>query len=185
MVGSRQTFQPGVLVRRENREGLAGLGEDFVAVENRLVLAVDERNTACLQAFGNGRIARLARRFVIAVGEDGGHAKLDGKRRNFVARPAVPNDQAATAGTQGGIEFDQRFANEMNAPVLAGGQRIKDVGIENEGAVNVAGIAQGRTEGGVVVVAQVAAEPDQGFFVVHGWFVPPRRLKFHLWTTST
>jgi hypothetical protein len=37
----------------------------------------------------------------------------------------------------------------------------------------------------VVVVAQVAAEPDEGFFLVHGWFVPPRRLKFQSWTTST
>jgi len=97
----------------------------------------------------------------------------------------MSNDQAAAAGAQGCVQFDERFANEMDAPVVTGVQRIENVGIENEGAKNVAGVAHGRTEGGVVVVAQVAAEPDQGFFVVHGWFVPPRRLKFHLWTTST
>ena len=89
------------------------------------------------------------------------------------------------AGAQGGIELDQGFADELHASVLAAGQRVEDVGIEDEGAMDLAGIAQGRAESGVVVVAQIAAEPDQGFFLVHGWFVPPRRLKFQSWTTST
>jgi hypothetical protein len=97
----------------------------------------------------------------------------------------MTDDQAAAPGAQGGIELDQGFADELHASVLAAGQRVEDVGIEDEGAMDLAGIAQGRAESGVVVVAQIAAEPDQGFFLVHGWFVPPRRLKFQSWTTST
>ena len=40
------------------------------------------------------------------------------------------------------------------------------------------------TQGGMVMVTQVATKPDKGFFFFHGWFVPPRRLKFQSWTTS-
>ena len=66
----------------------------------------------------------------------------------------------------------------MDAAVLTSGQGIENVAVENEGAVDLSGLAKRRAEGGVVVVAQVAAKPDEGFFSVHGWFVPPRRLKF-------
>jgi hypothetical protein len=65
------------------------------------------------------------------------------------------------------------------------GQRVEDVAVEDEGAIHLPCLGKGRAERGVVVVAQIAAKPDQGFFLVHGWFVPPRRLKFQSWTTST
>ena len=51
-------------------------------------------------------------------------------------------------------------------------QCIEDFAVKNKGAKHLIGCGKGRRKGGVVIVAQIAAEPDKGFFVFHGWFVP-------------
>jgi len=97
----------------------------------------------------------------------------------------MADNQPAAFGAQGGIEFNQRFTDEMNAAVTPAGQSVENLAVENKDAKNLFCTGQGRAQGGVIMVAQVAAKPDKGFFFFHGWFVPSRRLKFQSWTTST
>jgi len=115
---------------------------------------------------------------VITIGVDGRHPDGAGQFGNLFACPAVAHDQAAAPGLQRGVEFAQRFMDEMHAPVTLRRQRIKDLAVEDEGAMDLARFGQGRAQGRMVVVAQVATEPDESFFVFHGWFVLRRRLEF-------
>lgn len=78
----------------------------------------------------------------------------------------------ATRGTRQGVErriqLGQAGVDELDAAVGARGQRVKDGGIEDEGAMHALGEAQGVVERSVIEAAQVAAEPDEGgghFFV--------------------
>jgi hypothetical protein len=62
---------------------------------------------------------------------------------------------------QFGVHAHQAVADELHAPVGAR-QRVEDVAVEDEGAPHLARGAQRVVQRGVVVGAQVAAQPDQG-----------------------
>ena len=124
-------------------------------------------------------------RLVITIGKYGRGTKLAGEGWDFPIRPTMTNNQPAAPGAQRGIKFDQRFTDEMDAPISFRGQGVKNLAIKNKGAIDVVGFGQRRAERRMVVVAQIAAEPDQGLFNFHGWFVPRRRLKFQSWKSST
>ncbi len=177
-VGCGQPLQPGIPVRGEYREGPAGLRLHLVSGEDHLILPGMEGDAALPQGGGDPVVARLGRRLVVAVGMHGGDPEFARERRNFVLRPAVAHDQATAAPAQRRVEFDQRVADEMHAAVAPRRQRVEYGPVEDEGAVHLAAARQRGGERGMIVVAQVAAEPDEGFFFVHGWFVPRRRLEF-------
>jgi DNA photolyase len=86
----------------------------------------------------------------------------------LAARAAVQHDQAAAATAEGGVELPDRVPDELDAPVRARGERVEDLGVEAERAVDAPRLLQRVVQGGVVVVAQVAAEPHQGGVVGHG-----------------
>src|SRR5574343_557709 len=73
--------------------------------------------SASWQPFGDFAIAGLGRRFVVAVGKNAGYPEFAGQGGNFLGWPAVADDQPAAPGAQGGIEFEQRGVDEMNATV--------------------------------------------------------------------
>ncbi len=105
---------------------------------------------------------------VVVVGVDRLHAQPGGQRRYLVGRPAVAHDQPgaldAVRGrerTQFGVDADQAVAYEFDAAVLPG-QGVEDVAVEDEDAPDLARGAQCVVQCGVVVGAQVAAQPDQG-----------------------
>ena len=52
--------------------------------------------------------------------------------------------------------------NEFDPPVGRVGQRIQDVAVEGEGADHLPRLPRRVMERGVVEIAQIAAEPDQG-----------------------
>jgi hypothetical protein len=99
---------------------------------------------------------------VVAVGEHGLHVELARQRRNLVHRHGMPHDEPAAQPAQLGLQLDQRFADELHAPVGAG-QPVQDRLVEDEDADHLAAGPQRAIEGGVVVHAQVAAEPHEPF----------------------
>jgi hypothetical protein len=105
-------------------------------VEDGLILRALERDAGGAQAFLDVVIALLGRRFVVAVGDHPAYPQFCRQCRDLAAGRAVPNDQAAAPGAQGGVQFVQRGVNEVDAPVLAGRQGIEDFAIEHENAVN-------------------------------------------------
>lgn len=65
---------------------------------------------------------------------------------------------------------------ELHTPVGAGGQRVEDLAVEDERAPHGAAARERFGERGVVLAAQVAAEPDEGAFggQAHGRRIVPR-----------
>jgi hypothetical protein len=63
--------------------------------------------------------------------------------------------------TQFGIHADQAVADELHAPV-GPGQGFQDRAVEDKGAPHLPRCPQRMVQGGVVVGAQVAAQPDEG-----------------------
>ena len=131
-----QSFQPGVLVRCENRVRFAGERQDFSTVEDDLVLEQLEANPGPAERTRNPGIPMFALRFVIAVGKHCSDAEGAGQARDFFGGAALANDQATTMLAQHGVEFDQRLANERNAAIGAFAQGIEYLAIEDERAVH-------------------------------------------------
>ena len=67
---------------------------------------------------------------------------------------------------QASVELDQRVADEGHAPVVPG-QSVQDVGVEDEHAPDAAAGLERVVQGGVVLRAQVAAEPYEGSLEGH------------------
>ena len=63
------------------------------------------------------------------------------------------------------VELAERLADEFDAPVGARVvvrlERVEDLAVEDEGAMDAPGAPQRLAERGVIGVAQVAAEPDK------------------------
>jgi hypothetical protein len=73
----------------------------------------------------------------------------------------VANDQGAAAGAQAEVELDQRLANEVDAAIASCVERIEDLPIKDEDAMNAPPAPQRLRERGMIVIPQVAAKPDQ------------------------
>ena len=128
-----------------------------------------QRHAALGQQSAHAGVAGQRRGFVVVAGVDGLHAQGGGQRRDLLVRPAVAHQQGGAFDAvrsrqraQFGVHADQAVADEFHAPVLPR-KRIKDVAVEDEGAPHLARRAQRVVQGGMVVGAQVAAQPDQGF----------------------
>ena len=85
----RQTPQPGALVSGENVEGRACGTENFVTVEDHLILVQAEFPALSGQALGDIGVTGARRRLVIAAGVHLGSVELLGQRRNQAACRAV------------------------------------------------------------------------------------------------
>jgi hypothetical protein len=77
------------------------------------------------------------------------------------ARPTCPAGPARQQ-VERGIEFSDRIPDELDAAVRALGQSIEDRGVEDECAMDALETAQRMIERSMVVIAQVAAKPDEG-----------------------
>jgi hypothetical protein len=114
-------------------------------------------------------VALAGGRLVVLVGEDRVHAERGGEARDRVARAVVAHDEVAAPGAQPGLQLGHAAVDEFHPPVGARRERIEDFAVEDEGAVDAPGRAQRVVEPGVVVAAQVAAEPEKrGVVRLHG-----------------
>jgi len=84
--------------------------------------------------------------------------------RDFVRRNRVTYDQSrmglAGKPPQGIVQADQRFSDELHAPV-APWQGFEDGTVEYEDTVHLFTGLEGPGQGGIVVRAQVAPKPHQ------------------------
>ena len=101
-------------------------------------------------------------RFVIATPVDSLHAEFARELRDEVTSAAMQYPQTATLLAERLVQFRDRAVDKGHPPVSAIFQGVKDLGVEDEHAMHLGGIGQRVVQRGVVVVAQVAAEPDQG-----------------------
>ena len=163
-VKGRELLQPGVLVGREYRERLAALGQHLVALEDDLVLERVEGDAVARQRVVHRAVARKCGGFVVAVGDHAGHTQFARQLRDDVAGAAVAHDEPAAQRAQRSVQLGHRGVDEFDPAVGLqpfGQQFVQDVGVEHEHAPHRPAGAQRMVEGGVVVDAQVAAEPDQ------------------------
>jgi hypothetical protein len=100
------------------------------------------------------------RRFVIAVGVDGGNLQARRKLRNLVARVSVQDVQSTPGGLQGRLQLAHRLPDERD-PAIPPRQRIQDLLVEDKGAVDCAMGFERPMQRGMVKIAQVAPEPDE------------------------
>ena len=116
------------------------------------------RASAC----GDVGVARRRRGLVVAVREHGARrrarARAPGSRRARArgARRARRRARASAASSS-----TTRLPDELDAAVVAARQRVEDLAVEHERAIDRAAPRQRVIQRGVVEVAQVAPEPDQ------------------------
>ena len=88
-----------------------------------------------------------------------------GQHNDLVRRMALAHDHArAGAPGEAGevpVEFDDAGVDELD-PAVCTGQRIEDLGVEDEHAPDPARGAQRVVQRGVIFDAKVTAEPDEG-----------------------
>jgi hypothetical protein len=68
--------------------------------------------------------------------EDGIDTELDGQHRKLVAGSAMPHDETAASVSKRRVQLLQALAQKNDATVGLVGQRVEDLAVENEGAVN-------------------------------------------------
>ena len=89
------------------------------------------------------------------------HSERGGELGDRVPGARMPDDQPAAARAQRGVELAHAVPDEFDAAVVRRGQRIEDLAIEDERAVDRARVPERVAEGRMVEVAQVAPEPDE------------------------
>ncbi len=171
-VESVELLQPCVLVRGEDGERAAGAGQQLVPLEDRLVLEGVKRDPRRAEGARHLGVAVLCGRLVVVVRVDGRDGELACEPRDRVARTAVQHGEPAAAAAKARVELGHRVPDELDAPVGAGGQRVEDLGVEAERAVDTAVRFQRVVQGGVVVVAEIAPEPHQRGVAVGGHATP-------------
>jgi len=163
-IGGGELCPPGARVGREHGIRRAGFSQYFVALEDHLILAVHKGASACGQLPRHRAIALQRGGLVIAIGIHGRHAERRRQPGNLRDGAAVADDQAAAVCPERIGKFQDRAADEVDAPLRArpvAAQQFQNVAVENENAEHPRMAAQGLRQGGMIEVAQIAPEPDQ------------------------
>ena len=163
-VGRCQRLEPGVAVRREHRERLAGL-RDSTSSRSKMTWSLNVRKAMPRSASARATAAsRIAGGGLVVV------VRVDGVRRRARRRAAgslgaacawttmSPPPRARSAASSS--TSDSRM-NSTRRSVRVG-KRVEDLAVEDERAVDLARLAQRVVQRRVIEVAKVAAEPDQG-----------------------
>ena len=124
-------LQPGIPVGREHAEGLAGLGQHLVALEDHLILEIFVADALRRELLRDLAVAHDRVRLVVTIGEHLVHAQLKGQTRHFVLRATMAHDEACAGatgllrqGVERSIEFGQTAMNEFDPTIAARRQRI-------------------------------------------------------------
>ena len=156
--------QPGAQIGRENAIGLAGLGQNFLALKDHMVFHAAPGDALARQRSLHLGVTRQGLRLIVVGAVDGMHAQFGGQLGDFIDGPAMAHDQPragmARQRAQLGVQTRQRTHNELHAPV-GPGQGVQDVAVQHKDAVQARARLQGGGQGGVVFQAQVAAQPHQ------------------------
>ena len=108
------------------------------------------------------RVAGQGLRLVIVRGKDHTRAHGPGHCGNLCHRVAMAADEPGVGchSAQGGVDFRQRVAYELQAPVTTR-QGVEDAGVEHKHQHDLLRGLNGRVQRSMVMQAQVAAQPDQ------------------------
>ena len=134
--------------------------EHLALLKHHMVLHLLQDHALGLQGLGHGGVPRAGGGLVVLGGKHGLHAQRLGQLRYLLARISVQHDQAGRSrsrnAAQRRIQLHQGLAYELHAPVLAR-QRLQNRAVEDEHAVHLRALRQGRCQGRVVLQAQIAA----------------------------
>jgi hypothetical protein len=151
---------PRVAIRGEDRERAARAAHDLVLLEEGLVLREVQSPSLAFECGAHRFIAPPRRGLVVAVREHGVHAQVASETRDGARGFVVHHVQAAAALAQALAQRDDGPVDELDAPV-APGEAIEDRAIEHENAMQLPACARRLVQAGIVLVAQVAPEPEE------------------------
>jgi len=157
----RESLEPGSLVGGKHGEGFSSKGEDFLTVKDDLILETLEANAAASEFRCNLGVTRLGQRFVVPVGKDRVNAKLVCECRDLVDGARAPDNETTASPLQSEVQFKQRTVDELHPEITLVRQRFENIEVKEKCAKNGMRAPQGFGEGRVVVVAQIASEPDK------------------------
>ena len=135
-VEGAKTLQPGVLVRGEHAEGPACARQDLVLLEDDLIFEGVELDALLQQSALHRPVALERSRLVVVVGIDRLSVQQTRQLRDLVSRTAVQYQQRAAHLLEGRAQLHDALPDEFHAPVSPAGQRIQDLGVEYENAVD-------------------------------------------------
>ena len=164
--------QPGVLVGGEHAERGAALGQQFIPLEDAVVLEAVPGAAPGLQRGMHLGVPHEGLGLVVMVGKHRLNAQCLGQRRDGGARGIVQHDQPGLAVRLGGRQVTQPPIQLLHAgvdevhPPVAAGQGVQNLLVEDKHAPHLPALAQRVVERRMVVCPQVAAEPDQTRFKV-------------------
>lgn len=159
-----QFLQPGVLVRCEYAVWLSRLREDFIALEDDMILVGVQGNACVGQGAAHGRISRDRPGLVVVAGKNRLHAELAGQMGNFVPGGTVKHNQSGIGETgqaaQRVVKFNQRLLDELDTAVGAR-KRLENFLVKDKHAMRMQATFQGVIKRRVVINAEIPAEPHQ------------------------
>ena len=112
-------------------------------------------------------ITRQRQRLVIFVGKHRVRLEPCSEGRDFHARLTVHHQQSAAVRTQRLVELAHAVPDKFDTAVLAR-QAVKNLAVKHKDAIDTAGGSQRTRQRGVIVRAQIAAEPDKCGLFIHG-----------------
>ncbi len=165
---SVELLEPGTLVGGEYAVRPALPGQHLIPVEQRLILIFAENDALRAQGIGHSPVARDGLGLIVAIRQHFPDTERLGQLNDAGRRRTVAHDESAAGrpaarrqAPQGLVEFQHAGMNELHASIMPAGQRVKNLGIEHEHAIDASILAQRMIKRGMVVTAQVPPEPDE------------------------
>jgi hypothetical protein len=152
---------PGAVEGREDRVRPAVLRADAPDVGDEQARLPPHRDPGAVERGLDPPVARERERRDVGGEVGGARANLGGQRRQLLLRPPFAHHEVGAALPQRGAQLGQAAVQEPGA--VAGGEAsLEQPRVEHEHRHDALARAVGGGQAGVVVDAQVAAEPDEG-----------------------
>jgi hypothetical protein len=141
----------------------------LVLVEDDLVLVLAKSDSGGTQRRLDCRVACARLRLVVTVAKHRVDREFAGQLWDPAARGPMQHMESPAGSLQSSVQLGDRFPDELYPPVLTREQRIEDLGIEAESAIDRTRTFQRVMKRGMVVEPQVAPEPNECSIVGHAF----------------
>ncbi|GIW70371.1 MAG: hypothetical protein KatS3mg101_1118 [Patescibacteria group bacterium] len=168
-------FPPLACVGGKDRVGFAVAFDHFLFFENHLVFVGVEGDAVGGEQLLDAGVALAGIGFVVVVGEYGCGLPVGDPLFPDRFGVAVGHYDLAAELSQFLGESADFLVDELDACVALVWQAVEDVAVEDENRHHGPGAAQGVVKASVVVQAQVASKPEEGYFFHGGWELPAQR----------
>lgn len=161
-IGWSDDFPPLTRIRGEDSEGFAGVVEHLSAFEDDVVFDGLELATRGAESSRDLGISFESIGFVVMTRDHQIGSQQGGELRNLFNRVADDGDETSPESSQFLIDFFERAMDERESSIRPTGQGVEDDRVVDEDDHHFARSFAGQGEGGMIVEAQIAANPAQG-----------------------